>query len=722
MSEQLEAALTYARQGWQVFPLHSTDSAGRCTCGKSGCSRGKHPRTENGFKDATTDEPTIKAWWGRWPTANIGIATGASGLFVVDVDVNHTDGVDGYEAWQEIRDACGTDVDETMIVDTPSGGQHIYYRTNGHRLANTAGKLGAGLDTRGEGGYVVAPGSVIGKIPYSFAEGHGLLCLAPLPDRLAALLTKPAGNSGQEPAAPTGASIPEGQRHTDLQRMGAKMGRWGFDADAIEAALLTVPCDPPHDAGDIHRMAIDAAKWGAQHREKPGAKFNLTELGNAERFAARCRQRLAAVRGQGLRGYDARRGTFTTEHAILHRYAKETVRAIYAEAAACPDDAKRKALADHARRSETRRALDAMLALAESEEALEAETADFDADPDLLNVRNGVVNLRTGELSEHSPDYRMTKVAGAAYDPSSTCPTWLAHLDRIFEGDAAMVGFLQRAYGYALTGRSSEQVFMVWHGGGQNGKGVTVNACCEAAGEYAATAQVSTFSPHRTDAIRNDLAALAGARLVTTSEGAHRQTLDTAIVKQLTGNDPITARFLHREFFTFVPQFLIVMSTNHRPHIECPDFAIKRRVLLVPFTVTIPEAERDQDLGGKLRAELSGVLTWGVQGAIDYLTHGLCAPDKVQAATEAYREEMDPLFGFAEYCTFDPGAWTATADIRRAVERWAKDEGVRVLPTSNELGDFLRRLGCEPGRLHGGRGWRGVRCEGVESAESFSEA
>lgn len=274
MSEQLDAALTYAALGWHVLPLHSTDSRGQCSCGKACSSAGKHPRTDHGKDDATTDEGTIRTWWGRWPDANVGIVTGAaSGLFVVDVDANHADGVDGYEAWREIVEACGPQAEQTTIVDTPSGGQHVYYQSNGHRLASTAGKLGPGLDTRGDGGYVVAPGSAVGGVPYTFAEGHDLLRLSPIPDRLVSLVTRsrtPAAK-GQEAAAPAGSAVPEGERHRRLLTMAGSMRRAGFGADAIEAALLKVPCSPPHDPQDIHRMAVDIAAKPSEAQNGPAA-------------------------------------------------------------------------------------------------------------------------------------------------------------------------------------------------------------------------------------------------------------------------------------------------------------------------------------------------------------------------------------------------------------------------------------------------------------------
>ena len=474
-------------------------------------------------------------------------------------------------------------------------------------------------------------------------------------------------------------------------------------AKALEGLGSTLTSTLPADTGK-----------GIHKRTKP---FNLTELGNAERLAKRHQTRIAAVTGHGLVGYDPRRGIFTSDHAVLVRYAKETVRSIYEEAGACRDAARRRAIDDHARRSESRKAIDNMLALVVAEEAVEAEIGQFDAEPDLLNTGNGVVDLRSGELCRHSPDYRMTKVTAAAYRPAAPCPVWRAHLERIFAGDGEIIAFLQRLFGYALTGHTAEQVFALFHGGGANGKGMTVNTWSAALGDYARATPITTFGTHTNDAIRNDLAALAGARLVTASETRPRRALDESTIKQLTGQDPISARFLHREFFTYLPQFLIVLSTNHKPRVECPDYAIKRRVLLVPFEVTIPEEQQDKQLGKKLRAELDGILTWGVEGAVQYLADGLGVPARVRAATEAYRQEMDPLSGLRECCTFEPNSWTSTANMRAAIVRWCGEEGVAVELNHKELADWLSGLGCESHKHSGVRGWRGIRCDGVDSVQ-----
>ena len=401
------------------------------------------------------------------------------------------------------------------------------------------------------------------------------------------------------------------------------------------------------------------------------------------------------------------------------RYAKETVSAMYAESGRLDEADSRRALAAHAARSDTQRAMSAMVSLSAHDPEIEVPITEFDSDPYTICARNGVVDLKTGELHEHSPRHRMLKRAGADYQTRAVCPTWMSHLYRIFAGDQELITFLQVLFGYALTGLSVEQVFAIFHGGGANGKSVTLHLMEQALGDYACSADASTFSRHRSDAIRNDLARLNGARLVTTFERAARQTLDEETVKRLTGGDKITARFLHQEAFEYTPQFLIIMSTNHKPTVDSADYAIKRRVMLVPFNVTIPDAEQDKFLEEKLRDELDGILTRGIIGATTYCQGGLPIPARVSAATDAYREEMDPLSGFSELLCADDGAWVSNVDVRGALEKWAKEEGIKDLPAGKTFAAWMTSHGAVSERRHNGRGWRGVRVEGCHSEQAL---
>lgn len=247
-------------------------------------------------------------------------------------------------------------------------------------------------------------------------------------------------------------------------------------------------------------------------------------------------------------------------------------------------------------------------------------------------------------------------------------------------------------------------------------------------GDYAGVAALSTFLPRRAEAVRTDLATLNGRRLVSTSESRPGQLIDAATIKVLTSKH-VTCRFNYqRGEFTYTPQYLVVLDTNFKPQVQCDDYAIKRRVLLVPFGVLIPEEEQDKKLTETLiDEELPGILAWGVAGAADYLAHGLGVPEQVRAATEAYRAEMDALHEFwTEWLVFgDANVYTTAKDLRHALESWAGENGVELkdLPKGTEWGRMLRERGAERGKRRIGQNtvsvWYGVQIVGAEAQESL---
>ncbi len=291
----LEAALDYARQGLFVFPLQNTDEAGRCSCGRADCgSAGKHPRTSRGFHDATCDEATVRDWWTRYPDANVGIATGASRLVVVDVDVK--DGQPGKEKWLNLvawfRADAHVDLRDTTIFETPSGGLHVYFRAGeDHEIPCSAGKLDTGIDVRAQGGYVVAPPSVIAGVPYRPLEGHGLERLGDLPEGLAEFLKACSSASSSAGASPAGA-IPQGQRNEVLFSDACAMRRRRHTEAEIRAALRETNkrCVPPLPDGELQKIVASAMKYQPSETAKeakeakelagPGAQWPA-ELGPA---------------------------------------------------------------------------------------------------------------------------------------------------------------------------------------------------------------------------------------------------------------------------------------------------------------------------------------------------------------------------------------------------------------------------------------------------------
>jgi putative DNA primase/helicase len=284
-----------------------------------------------------------------------------------------------------------------------------------------------------------------------------------------------------------------------------------------------------------------------------------------------------------------------------------------------------------------------MIELAKSEKGICLPYPAFDRDPWLAGVERGAIDLRTGEFLLPPANAYLSRRLGTEFNPHSQCPTWCAFLDRITDGDVALIAFLQRAIGYTLTGSTAEQVIFVLHGPGANGKSVLLRIIRELAGDYGADSPIDTFVNRSGRESSNDLARLAHVRFVCASELDEERPLAEALVKAITGGEAISARFLYGEYFEFVPAFKVWIACNHKPRISGDDYGIWRRIRLTPLRVTIPPEEQDRDLLAKLRRELPGILNWAIAGAIAWQRDGLETPASVVEATQAYREESDSI-------------------------------------------------------------------------------
>ena len=457
------------------------------------------------------------------------------------------------------------------------------------------------------------------------------------------------------------------------------MRHGGMAPAAIRAALQAdseARFEPPLTEKEIDYFVGEAVKW------EPGKEiFHLTELGNAQRLVRLHGQDLRFCNKRGWYAWDGKRWKHDGTGEIKRR-GKDTVRSIYLEAAHCSDGKMRDALGEHARRSEAKARIDAMIGLAESEPGIPVLHDELDRDPWLLNVGNETIDRRIGELRPHARGDLITKIVPIEFDPSAECPEWLKFLDRIFASRADLIRFLRKAIGYCLTGLTTEQCAFLLYGLGANGKSTLLKILSHILGEYWRQMRTETLMlKHGADAIPNDIAALFGARLATAVETENGRRLAESVIKQMTGDDTMTARFLHREFFDFEPQFKIWLACNHKPRITGTDYAIWRRIRLIPFTVTIPEDERDPDLLNKLRGELPGILAWAVAGCELWQTHALKPPAEVAAATNVYREESDSIAQFIEECCNlgDPEQTVSKNGLYEAYQMWAEQSGEHPL-------------------------------------------
>ena len=510
-----------------------------------------------------------------------------------------------------------------------------------------------------------------------------------------------------------------------------KIGRVIYDAGATRRAIVAALAERDEalgwrkytgraDADSRYHEIVDELERNGRntrarltfssngHGRAPSPGFNLTDLGNAARLVHR--------HGRNLRYcwlwrkwlvWDGKRWV-KDDTGEVYRLAKDTVASIYEEAAAALDDEDRKALAKHAMRSEAGARIKEMVDLARSDVPVMPD--ELDASPDLLNTERGTIELRTGELREHRRQDLITKLAPVEYRPDATAGAWDAFLERVLPGEE-LRGFVQRASGYSATGDTSEQCMFINHGGGANGKSTFQEAIAAALGDYAMRAPTEMLLTKRSGGIPNDIARLKGSRFVASSETEEGRRLAESLIKDLTGQDTVTARFLWAELFEFTPTHKLWLSTNHKPEIRGTDNAIWRRIRLIPWTVTIPPAEQDKQLSTRLRGELPGILAWIVRGCLEWRREGPRAPDEVRRATGAYRAEMDVLAGFlAECCELDTGHWEYAKDLYECYKRWCDENGERPEP-QRKFGGRLGERGFHRDR-GGSRGagiWRGVR-------------
>ena len=434
-----------------------------------------------------------------------------------------------------------------------------------------------------------------------------------------------------------------------------------------------------------------------------------TDLGNAARLVRRHGDDLLYSFPQS-RWYvwDGRRWARDAVGEVYRR-AKETVRAVLAEAAAIPDNERSKQLARHALRSQAEARIMAMISLARSEPGVPVLPQQLDADPWLFNCQNGTIDLHARSLRPHDRADLATMLAPVTYDLNATCPRWLAFLDRIMKGNAGLIGFLQRAIGYSLTGDVSEQVLFFQHGAGANGKSTLAETMLALLGDYGKQAAPGLLTVKRGERHPTELADLAGARFVASVEVDEGRRLAEARVKWLTGGDRVKARHMREDFFEFQPVHKLWLSANHRPTVMGTDHAVWRRLRLIPFNVTIPDGEQDRHLPDKLKAELSGILNWALAGCIEWQKRGLEPPTEVVTATDAYRVEQDILGAFIDdCCTTDSEQKITAKALYMLYTKWCGENGEHAMP-QRRFGNRLAERGFSVHRgAKGERWWKGV--------------
>lgn len=463
-----------------------------------------------------------------------------------------------------------------------------------------------------------------------------------------------------------------------------------YDADSVIKQWNAAKADGGITIGTLFHLA-EKAGWvtpAARALECRG------DISNGRLFADRNRGRFLYVteRGKWLQWRGTRWEWSESGEEVEAAKAVADHLADLAAKAIKNDPLKGKKIAQHAASSQNINRLKAMVELAASENGMcIGSISQLDASDMLLGVQNGVVDLNTGALLQPAPEMLMTRQAGGAFDLQAGCPQWLKFLADIFEGDHGTIETIQRALGYTLTGSNTEERLFICVGHGANGKSVFGNIVGALLGDYGAVAPSALLTVRRDgdSGPRNDLAMLAGVRLVSINETQSGDRLDEQVVKMLAGREPITTRFLHREFFTYVPHYTPWLRTNHRPIVTGEDEGIWRRLVLIPFRRTFREDERDLNLEQKLIAERDGILMWMLEGTQKWKASGLKLSPTILAESNHYRTESDLLGEFLRDKTqADATKREEQGRVYQCYQQWCCNSGIRPLAKIS----FTRKL------------------------------
>jgi len=675
------AAAEYAAQGYPVLPLRPAT---------------KIPATRYGKNDASADVKQVAAWFPPDTDRNVGILTGEqSRLLVVDIDPRNG-GTASFERWERTYGK----LPETKRAMTGGGGRHLYFSLpdDAHGLSdrpNVANFNGVDLKA---GGYVVAAPSIHESGKAYVWDGGGAT-VAAAPDWLIDLAR--GGKRIKSAMSPSTGGVPEGGRNDTLFRMASGLRARGLVPNVILAALQAenlARCQPPLGEDEVERIAHSALRY------EPGSEHPETELGNARRLVelldGNARYEPAS---RDWFIWDGRRWVRDDEGEIT-RYAKRVADSLLSAAWLVSDQETQRRRIAFAHKSQSAGRISAMIELAKTEPGVPIKFDAFDRASHLLNVANGMVDLRTGALLPHRRDAFATHVIDVEFDPAASAPAFERFVTDVLSNDDELVGYVQRAVGYAASADTREQCFFVLHGEGANGKSTFLNAVRSVLGTYAKHTPTDTLVA-KTGGASNDLARLAGTRFVTASEANADQRLADALLKQVTGDEPIVARFLFKEFISFRPTFKLFLATNQLPQVNGNDPAIWRRIRTIPFTRVFAAEEQDRGLADRLSAEQQGILTWIVRGAMQWYGEGLPTPAAVAAANADYRADMDSVGQFIEERCEIMQAGSASASALYASYRLHSNDNGRSPVNPTMFGRTLSTRGF-PAEKRGGVKYR----------------
>ncbi|MBI9103775.1 MAG: hypothetical protein JEY99_15270 [Spirochaetales bacterium] len=373
------------------------------------------------------------------------------------------------------------------------------------------------------------------------------------------------------------------------------------------------------------------------------------------------------------------------------------------------EEEERLILMEHASRNKTIRKIEALVRGATWKREIRITPNKLDTDKFLFNCQNGTIDLTCGRLKSPEREDKITRMSPIEYDPDAQCPTWLNFLSDIFLKKKETVAYVQKAAGWCLSGDVSVQAMFILYGAGANGKSTFINTIMKIMGDYAASTPTETFMQKNGNTASNDIARLKGTRFVSAMEAERGMKLAEAIIKRLTGNDAVSARFLYGEYFEFIPTFKIFMATNHKPKIGGMDNAIWRRIKLIPFSATFTKDQQDPALPEKLEKELPGILAWMVEGCLKWFKEGLGEPPEVKHATDEYRQEMSAVESFLELCcTREEHAIIQSSHLYEAYKKWSEKNNEYLL-SQRSFSMRLSETGLDKVRTASGYHWLSIK-------------
>jgi putative DNA primase/helicase len=695
---------------WYIFPVWGIDEQTlQCQCGDVSCRKGKHPHhlARNGHHSASNDPEQIAAWWSQAPTANIGVDCGRSGLVVLDCD--------GDTGTADLLNWCASfdlyDLPPTLHTRTGGGGEQFIFAASPNHAIRSMNAYQPNNDVKALGGYVVLP-------PSLHASGHRYEILenmypTPLPEVLAQrLMTSKSGAAHESTRAPGAPSY----IFSEARKYGAKAGYRDEFFNALAFQLKKNGSTEPEAFAEVKRVwelteQPDGDEFTLQeavaklirvyrndsiqpdpifewpggmpsaHGEVHSASASGARLGDDGNALLFAEQHLDTVRyaidAKRWHQWDGRRWTPNADTVVLDM-ARQTVRSLAQLAAKVTDDDGRRKALSHAFVSSNAGHIEAILRLAKSDPRLAAHVTDFDQNPWLLNTPTGTYDFEHGHFRQHQRDAYLSKITSVGYDAGADAPQFAKFLRWAVGDSDELMEFIQRAVGYAITGDTSEQVFFLLYGTGANGKTTFLNIIETILGDYAWHAEPELLT-RREGSHPTGIADLHGKRFIVANETREGGSIDEQTLKQLTGQDTITARRMYQDFFAFRPTHTIFFAVNNRPVITDDSYAMWRRVLLVPFEQRMEPDRQVKDLAEQIvRTEGPGVLRWMVEGAMKWKHEGgLLVPAVVKMHTENYQVSEDAIGAFiVDYLERVEGAFASTKDIQRAYDSWCFDQSI----------------------------------------------